>query len=200
MKSTGTYEHDRALRGIKNFGRGLKVFVTREPRRRDVNGGSGQIGSGPNGGEGCLSGRGHLDVVGDRQVRNAATGQGVTNRNVDQRWQLRRHHNHLVVLRHVHKQTVGGYFLLVPGAEHLGLLHPRQGKDRDMVQLGVVEAVQQVDGAGAGGSHAHPQPASSFGVTARHEGRRLFVLYKYETDPVRATSQALHKTVDAIAR
>ncbi|KAG1437077.1 hypothetical protein G6F57_020400 [Rhizopus arrhizus] len=44
-----------------------------------------------------------------------------------------------------------------------------------MVQLGVVQAVKQMDGAGAGSRQAHPDLARELGMGASHERRAFFV-------------------------
>ena len=67
------------------------------------------------------------------------------------------------------------------------------------VELGVVEAVEQVDAAGAGGGEADAEPAGVLGVAAGHERRRLLVPHLDEADLVLALAQRLHDAVDAVA-
>ena len=44
-----------------------------------------------------------------------------------------------------------------------------------MVQLGVVETVEEMDGPGPRSGHAHTELAGELGVTHRFEGRHLLV-------------------------
>ena len=67
------------------------------------------------------------------------------------------------------------------------------------VQLGVVEAVEQVDAAGPGGREADAEPAGELGVAAGHEGGGLLVAHLDEADLVLALAQGLHDAVDAVA-
>ena len=76
---------------------------------------------------------------------------------------------------------------------------PGDGQHRLAVQLGVVEAVEQVDAARAGGGQADAQPAGVLGVAAGHERRRLLVAHLDEADRVLALAQRLHDAVDAVA-
>ena len=52
-----------------------------------------------------------------------------------------------------------------------GLTNDRH--DRCMVELGVVQTVEQVDGTRSAGGRADPDPAAELGVTARLEGGHL---------------------------
>lgn len=52
---------------------------------------------------------------------------------------------------------------------------PREREDRLVVELGVVEAVEQVNAARSGGREAHAQPARVLGVTTGGKGGRLLV-------------------------
>jgi hypothetical protein len=80
-------------------------------------------------------------------VRHPAPGQRRADRDVDHAGQLGRVLYHQVVLGHVGVQMVGVDLLLVAGAEHGGLLHPGDRQHRDVVELGVVQPVEQVDRA-----------------------------------------------------
>ena len=68
--------------------------------------------------------------------------------------QLRRVVDHLVVLGDVGVQLVEVDLLLVAGAEHGCHLHAGDGEDRHVIELGVVQAVEQVDAARPGGGQA----------------------------------------------
>ena len=67
-----------------------------------------------------------------------------------------------------------------------------------MVELGVVEAVQQMDRARPGGGQAHTEPAGRLGVAGGHEGGGLLVVDEDEADSV-LSPQTLHDPVDAVA-
>ncbi len=142
----------------------------------------------------------HLDVVGHRDVRDTAPGVGRPDRVVHHGRQLRRVVDHLVVLGDVGVELVQVDLLLVPGAQHRGLLHAGDGEHRHVVELGVVEAVQQVDTARPGRRQAHADLAGRLGVRGRHERRRFLVVHQHEPDPVLVPAQALHEPVDAISR
>ena len=58
-------------------------------------------------------------------------------------------------------------------ADAIGL--PDDGQHRHMVQLGVVEAVEQMDGARSRSGHAHTEVAGELGVAHRLEGGHLLV-------------------------
>ena len=69
-----------------------------------------------------------------------------------------------------------------------------------MVELGVVQAVQEMDRARAGGGEAHADLARPFRVRAGHERRHLFVAHLDELDPVREFLQCADDRVDPVAR
>jgi hypothetical protein len=88
--------------------------------------------------------------------------------------------------------------LLVAGAEHGCLLHAGDGQHRGMVELGVVQAVEQVQAAGPGGGQADPDPAGRLGVAGGHERGRLLVVDEHEPDLVLVAPQPLHDPVDPV--
>ena len=118
---------------------------------------------------------------------------------IHQRGNLDGDMDHLVVLGHVHEQLLQMDLLLVAGAQHLGLLGPSDGQHRDVVELGVVEAVQQVDGPRTRCGQADAEPARRLGVARGHKGGRLFVLDQYELHALLIAPQTLHDPVDAVA-
>ena len=101
-----------------------------------------------------------------------------------------RPHDALVVGGHVHEQLVQVHVLLVMGADQVveGVAGDRQ--HRLAVALGVVEAVEQVDAAGAGGGHAHAQAAGELGIAAGGKGRRLLVTHLDESHLVLCVRKA----------
>ena len=70
-------------------------------------------------------------------------------------------------------------------------LQAGDGEHRLAVELGVVEAVEQVDAAGPGGGEADAELAGPFGIGAGHEGRRFLVPHLDEADLVLARAQRL---------
>jgi hypothetical protein len=71
-----------------------------------------------------------------------------------------------------------------------------------VVELGVVEAVEEMDRTRATGGHADAQLAGELGVSARHERGHLLMPYLDELGPLavaRAPKRA-HQAVDAVAR
>jgi hypothetical protein len=141
----------------------------------------------------------HLDVVRHGDVRHGAARVGVANGQVHHRRNLRRVVDHLVVCRDVLVQLVHRDFLLVPGAEDRGLLRAGDGQHRHVVELGVVQAVQQVDPARPGGGQAHAELTGGLGVRGGHECGGLLVVDEDEPDLVLVPPQALHDPVDAVA-
>src|SRR5690606_19499979 len=119
-------------------------------------------------------------------------------RDVDDPGQLRGVGDHLVVLGDVGEQPVQVHLLLVVGAQDRRLLHSGDRQHGRVVEFGVVQAVEQVDAAGAGGGQAHPQAAGGLGVPAGHEGGGLLVVDQDETDLVPMPPQPLHDSVDAV--
>ena len=76
---------------------------------------------------------------------------------------------------------------------------PGDGQHRLAVQLGVVQAVQQVDAARARGRQAHAQASGELGVAAGHERGGFFVPHMDETDLVLVRAQRFHDAVDPVA-
>ena len=76
---------------------------------------------------------------------------------------------------------------------------PVMCEDRDVVELGVVEAVQQMDGARPRRGEAHAEPPGRLGVAGGHEGGGLLVMDEDEPDPVLVAPQSFHDAVDAVA-
>lgn len=123
----------------------------------------------------------------------------MAHREIHQCRDLHRDVNHLVVARHVGEEALEVDLLLEAGAEQLGGLHAGDGQHGHVVELGVVEAVQQMDPAGTGGGEAHAEPAGRLGVSGGHEGGGLLVVDEDEADLVPVAAQALHDPVDAVA-
>ena len=126
-------------------------------------------------------------------------GDRVADGQVDQGRDLHRDVDHHVVVCDVLEELLEVDLLLVAGAEQLGLLHARDGQDALVVELGVVEAVEQMHAAGPGGRQAHPEPARDLRVAAGHERGGLLVVDQHEADSVLVPSQGLREAVDPVA-
>ena len=70
---------------------------------------------------------------------------------------------------------------------------------RLVVELGVVNAVEQMDSARSGGRDADAELARPFGVAARREGGDFLVPHLDEANFVLALAQRFEDSVDAVA-
>ena len=107
--------------------------------------------------------------------------------------------DHLVVGGHVAEELEDVDLLLEVRADHVVVRVPGDGQDRGVIELGVVEAVEQVDGPGPAGGEADAQPPGELGVAAGGEGRRLLVPALDEADLVLVLAQGLEDPVDPVA-
>ncbi len=184
VAGAGPDEHRHLPAGVQGVGRRPEVGIRRYAGRLEIDGGR-RLHDGR-----CRrpvrvrAGLGHLHVGRDGEVSDAAPGEGMPDGQVDEGRHLHGHVDHLVVLGDIHEEAIEAHLLLVARPEHLGLLHPGDGKHRDMVELRVVEPVQEVDGARPGRGEAHTEPAGRFGIAGRHEGGRLLVVHEDEADAV----------------
>ena len=114
------------------------------------------------------------------------------------------------LLGHVHGlHVVGGHVLVQARQVHLlliGAAHrapvglPDDRYHGNVVQLGVVEAVEQVDRARAGRRHTHPDPAGELRVSDGFEGAHLLVPGLHEPGVVVGSTPRGEDPVDAVAR
>ena len=77
---------------------------------------------------------------------------------------------------------------------------PTMASTGHMVQLGVVEAVQEVDGTRTRRGHAHADLAGELGVAHRFEGGHLLVAGLYELGRRFRLDPRTENPVDAVAR
>jgi hypothetical protein len=144
--------------------------------------------------------RRRLDVVRQHHAGRAARGERGTERPVHQHRNLLGGVRRLYELgTHVAEQPDQVDLLLVGAAEHRRHLLPDDRHHRLRVELGVVQAVEQVHGARPLGGQAHPDTAGVLGVPDRHERGRLLVPGLDErrlAGPAQRTDDA----VDAVAR
>lgn len=141
-----------------------------------------------------------LDVVGDDDRGDPAGGQRGLEGPVDDVPGLARVHDHLAVLGDVREQLVESDLLLVVGAQRQPLLLAHHRHDGLVVELGVVQAVEEVHGARPRRGDATAHLAGELGVTAGHERRHLLVPGLDELRvPVRAVEGA-EQSVDPVTR
>src|SRR5215208_2939504 len=134
------------------------------------------------------------DDAGDR-----AGGLRDANGPVDQVRSLLRDHQDLdELVRHVLVQADEVNLLLVVAPKAHALLLADDRHHWLVVESGVVETVEEVDGAGTGGSHAHAYLAGEFRVGARRERRYLLVGRLGELDPVADLVEGPEQPVDAV--
>ena len=117
-----------------------------------------------------------LDVVGDDDAGRRVGRQRGADGPVDEVGQLLGHGEGLdVLVAHVFEQGSQIDLLLVGPAHGRAVGLPDDGQHRHMVQLGVVEAVEKMDGAGPRRGHAHTEVAGELGIAHRLEGGHLLV-------------------------
>jgi hypothetical protein len=141
-----------------------------------------------------------LDVVGDDDAGRRVRGLGDAHRAVDQVRRLAGDHAGGHELRgDVLVEDLQVDLLLEVGAQRQPRLLADDGHDRLVVELGVVEAVEQVDRARAGRRHAHADLAGELRVRAGGEGGDLLVADLGELE-LRNLVEGAEQAVDAVAR
>src|SRR5438477_6310940 len=113
---------------------------------------------------------------------------------------MRRTHDPLVINGDIDEELVQLDVLLRARPDQVMKGEPSQGEHGLAVELGVVEAVEQMDTAGSAGCQADAQFSGVLGVTASHERSRFFVPYVDELDLILSLAQRFHDAVNAIAR
>ena len=144
-------------------------------------------------------GVGLLNVHGEGQVGDVASGQGRADGQVHERGNADRDVDHRVVGGQIHEHPVQVHLLLVAGAEVRGGLHPGDRQHRGVVQLGVVEPVDEMQAARTRRRQAHAEPSGGLRVAGGHERRGLLVVDQDERDLVPVTAEPFHDPVDAVA-
>ena len=132
-----------------------------------------------------------LHVVRHDHAGHGALGQGDAHGAVDQMAHLRRRRAHLHVLAgHVLEQAEQIDFLLVVATERRPLLLADDRDHRRVVEPGVVQAVQEMDRARAGGRHAHARLAGELGMGAGHERGDFFAGHLDELEAILGAARA----------
>src|SRR5207248_4736296 len=140
-----------------------------------------------------------LQIHGNGDVRNAAIGERRTAGEIYDVLHVGGAHDALVEDGDVHKKLVEGDILLSEGADEVVILQSGDRQNWGLVEFGVVEAVEQVNAAGAGGSEANTQLAGELGVSAGAESGGFLVAHLNETDFFFMGAQSFQDAVDAIA-
>src|SRR5581483_3570241 len=140
-----------------------------------------------------------LYVVRKDDAGNGALVARDTHRAIDQLTNLLRRGYHVhILVRHVLEQGDQVDFLLIVTAECGALLLSDDGYDWLVVELRVVEAIEQMDGAGAGGGQANADLAGELGVRTRLECCELLMPRLHELDLVCRASECTDDAVDAV--
>src|SRR2546423_818109 len=105
-----------------------------------------------------------------------------------------------VVPADVNKKLIELDILLRKGVNQVVILQSSQSQDWGPVELCVVQTVEQMNAARAGGGEANSEPAGELRVAAGHECSCFLVPHLNEPDFLLALPQRLHDPVDPIAR
>ena len=140
-----------------------------------------------------------LHVHRHRDVRDAAIGKRGAACQLHHVLDVVRSHHARVIYAHVHEQPIEIHILLGERVDQIVKLQTRDCEDRLPVELGVIEAVEQMNAARTGGGEANAELAGPFGITARVEGSRLFVADLNKANLILPGSQRLDDAVDAVS-
>ena len=195
---------ERALAGedrdllalVEHAGRALEVLVVRKhARARVADAGEDRAVLARRRLDGLLL----LDVTREDEGRDAAPVERDADRAVDQVARLRGLHADLDELGDVLEEHLQVDLLLVGGAERHAFLLADDREDGRVVELGVVEAVQQVDRTRAGGGDAAAELVGELRVPAGHEGRHLLVARLDELGVAVSAVEGPEEAVDPVA-
>jgi hypothetical protein len=106
----------------------------------------------------------------------------------------------MVVGRHIHVQFVEVYVLLVMRSDQVVKSMTRNGEHGLAIAFRIVQAVQQVDAAGARSREAHTKAARVLGIAASCKRSTFFVPNLDELDCLLMRSKRFKDSVDAVAR
>ena len=141
-----------------------------------------------------------LHVVRNDETRHRALHCRNPHGAVDQMAHLFGSHRSMdILMRDVLEQRVKVDLLLIAPADCRsgGLADDRD--DRLVIHLGVVEAVEKMDGAGARGGEADTDFASELRMTTRHEGAHLLVARLDELDAIPRAFERAHEAIDPVS-
>ncbi len=140
-----------------------------------------------------------LNIDGDGDVGDAALLDGGADGEVGNAFHVGAAHDALVVDGDILVELVEGDILLGEGADEVGVLHAGDGEDGLAVHFGVVEAVEQMNAAGAGGGDADADAAGEFGIGAGGKGGGFLVAHVDEADAVFVLAEGFKDAIDAVA-
>ena len=142
-----------------------------------------------------------LQVVGHDDAGDRALVAGDAHGAIDQVPHLGRHEGGLhELVGDVLEQALQIHLLLVVAAHRRARLLADDGHHRRVVRLGVVQAVEQVDRARAGGRHAHAHLPGELGMCTGHERRQFLMARLQELHALADALERTHQAVDAVAR
>ena len=162
-------KHGHLLPRVEHLRGAAQVLILRDQAREGR--------ESPTGKDRAVLARGLLVIGLSHVVRHDDAGNrtgrlGDADGTVDQVPRLLRDHADLdVLVRHVLEQVGEIHLLHVVASERHARLLADDGHHGPVVEFGVVEPVQEVDGPGAGGGHAHPHLVGELGVSSGREGR-----------------------------
>ena len=138
----------------------------------------------------------HVDRHGD--VRHATIGERGASRELNDVLGVLRAHDAGIVDADIHVQFVELDVLLRVGMQEVVELEPGDGEHRLPVELGVVEAVEQMDAARTGRCQTDTELSRPLGIGAGVERRSLLVTDLNEANLVLARAQRLDNAVNAV--
>lgn len=142
-----------------------------------------------------------LDIVRQDNAGDGTFGQGDPDCPVDQMSDLGRIGCHLYkMVGHILEQGDQVHLLLVIGSQGSGGLLPDDGHHRLMVHLGIVEAIEKMNGSRSGGGDADPDFTGEFGVTAGHECSFFLMPCLIKADLFLCPIQCSHYSIYAVPR
>jgi hypothetical protein len=97
------------------------------------------------------------------------------------------------------KKLVELHILLRESMQKVVKLQARYREHRLSIELGIVEAIEQMNAAWSGRREAHAELSGPFGVSAGHERGRLFMADLDKADAVLALAKCLDNSVDPVA-
>ena len=132
-------------------------------------------------------------------MRYPAMTQGRATRQMSHITNMFRTHDPRVIQSHVHEQAIQVHVLLRKGIDEIMKMMAGDRQHRLSIELGIIQAIKQMNSSGAGGGEAHPEFAGIFRITAGHERRGFFVPHLDKADFVLAFAKRFHNPVNAIA-
>jgi hypothetical protein len=141
-----------------------------------------------------------LNVVRNNNAGDATADLRDAHRAIDEMPHLLRigHHVHKFV-RDIFVQRDEIDFLLVLAAERRARLLSDDRDNRLMIHLRVIEAIQEMDRARAGGRETDADFSGELGMRARHERGHFLVAHLHKLHQVAGAIQRAHDSVNAIA-